>query len=165
MRRNSESSPKEISAWFISHTDRDAGDLITHLKLQKLLYYAQAWALVLLDKQLFSEDFQAWAHGPVIESVFYLYRDCGWDPLPYPTIEVVVDSDVNDHLSEILDVYGDFSAKHLEKMTHMEAPWREARGGLPPEARSNAVISKESMRSYYKELYNRSINNGEKQGA
>jgi uncharacterized phage-associated protein len=148
-------SPADVARWFVGSIDRDAGDSITHLKLQKLLYYAQAWALVELGRPLFEEDFQAWAHGPVLESVFGDYKAHGWDAIPAPEKAASdFDEETEEHLGDILSIYGDFSAKHLERMTHKEAPWKDARGDLPPEARSNAIISKDSMYRFYSKLAN-----------
>ena len=65
-------SPLDIAKWFINATDRDSGDAITHLKVQKLVYYAQGWAMAYLGSPLFEEDIQAWAHGPVVPSVWGL---------------------------------------------------------------------------------------------
>ncbi|CAA2108963.1 hypothetical protein MBUL_04456 (plasmid) [Methylobacterium bullatum] len=148
-------SANEIAAWFVGNIDRDAGDSITHLKLQKLVYYAQAWSLALRGAPLFEEDLQAWAHGPVAESVYKVYRGAGWDALPPPEQVPEVSAEVAEHLSSILATYGDFSAKHLERMTHSEAPWLEARGNLPLEARSSSPISKDLMGRFYNDLYER----------
>lgn len=157
---------RDIANWFLGAIDRDAGDAITHLKLQKLIYYAQAWSLALPSRgyPLFDEDMQAWAHGPVAESVFQEHRGGGWDALPAPDGVPEVPDEDREHLSEILAVFGEYSAKQLERMTHNEAPWLEARGDLPPEARSNAVISKDRMAGFYRDLYERA-KNGERQEA
>lgn len=152
----------QIAKWLLSAIDRDSGDSITPLKLQKLIYYAQAWSLALPERArpLFDEDMQAWAHGPVAESVFHEYKHAGWDALPAP--EEVPDITQNDeaHLKEILAVFGEYSAKHLERMTHNEEPWLYARGDLPPEARSNAVIPKDHMAAFYRGLYEK-VGDGE----
>ncbi|AWO91946.1 MULTISPECIES: Panacea domain-containing protein [Bradyrhizobium] len=145
-------TPKQIANWFLGGIDREAGDSITPLKLQKLLYYAQAWALVELKRPLFEEDFQAWAHGPVLESIFNDFRKYRWDAIPAPESVPELDAETFAHLGSILQVYGDFSAKKLEAMTHKEDPWKDARAGLKPEERSNAKISKDSMREYYSAL-------------
>ena len=54
-------SPTDVANWFTCNIDREVGDSITHLKLQKLIYYAQAWSLALKGKTLFEEEIQAWA--------------------------------------------------------------------------------------------------------
>lgn len=148
----------DIAAWFLGNIDREAGDSITHLKLQKLVYYAQAWSLALRDAALFDEDMQAWAHGPVAESVYQNFRGSGWDALGIPEVMPAIDGEASEFLSSILETYGGFSAKHLENMTHSERPWIEARKGLPPEARSSEPISKHVMTEFYRSLYTQAEN-------
>lgn len=143
----------QIANWFLNAVDRDAGDSITHLKLQKLVYYAQAWALALLGRPLFEEDFQAWAHGPVVLSVWHRFKDSGWEAIP--AVEDGPDLDMDEELllRDVMGAYGEHSAKKLEQLTHDEDPWIIARDGLPPEAKSNAVIPKSAMAEYYGRLY------------
>jgi uncharacterized phage-associated protein len=143
----------EVSRWFVGSIDREAGDSITHLKVQKLVYYAQAWSLALRGEPLFDEEIRAWAHGPVAESVYREYEGSSWNALPAPAEMPDFPSEVEEHLSEILGAYGGMSAKQLELLTHAERPWIDARGDLPPEARSSNVISKRAMADYYAKLY------------
>ncbi|HYH80017.1 MAG TPA: type II toxin-antitoxin system antitoxin SocA domain-containing protein [Longimicrobium sp.] len=145
-------TPLQIANWFLANIGREAGDLITHLKLQKLVYYAQAWSLVGRGQPLFEEDFQAWAHGPVAPSLFRAFRDYGMAPIPAPASVPRLDEETVELLTEVLDVYGEHSAKKLEQLTHRELPWREARGDLPDEARSDSVITKAAMQRYYTDL-------------
>jgi uncharacterized phage-associated protein len=156
-------SASQIANWILGAIDRTSGDSITHLKLQKLIYYAQAWSLALPNRScaLFDEEMQAWAHGPVAESVFQEYRGSGWDALPAPDeVPDIAEAD-EDHLKEILAIFGEYSAKHLERMTHNEEPWLQARGDLSPEARSNAIIPKEYMADFYRDLYEKAENGEE----
>ena len=60
----------QVADYFLSLVDEDAGDSMTNLRLQKLLFYAQAWHLALTNRPLFEEDFEAWVHGPVIPSFY-----------------------------------------------------------------------------------------------
>jgi len=140
-----------VATWFLGNIDRSAGDSITHLKLQKLVYYAQAWSLTFLKRPLFDEELQAWAHGPVAPSVYRAFAGEGWNALPVPAREIdgCFDEEQASLLAEVATVYGKFSAKELENMTHAESPWKDARGDLPDEAPSKKVISKESMAAYY----------------
>lgn len=120
---------------------------VSNLKLQKLIYYAQAWYLALHKKALFEADIEAWVHGPVVPAVFRNYKGYKWSSIP--------DSGLHDthpfsaHLEDVWRVYGRFSAYDLERLTHSEGPWKEARHGLAPDASSNNVITKASMREYY----------------
>ncbi len=141
-----------IAKWFLCNIDLASGDLITHLKLQKLVYYAQAWYLALNDKELFPEEIEAWAHGPVVPCIFQAFKGNGFDPIPCPSDCPVFDKEITSHLSEILDVYGIYEAKYLERLTHQEAPWLLARGNLPIEVSSHNIISKESMKDFYKKM-------------
>ncbi|HEU0080276.1 MAG TPA: type II toxin-antitoxin system antitoxin SocA domain-containing protein, partial [Longimicrobiaceae bacterium] len=67
-------SALDVAAWFLNEVDRKSGDSITNLKLQKLVYYAQAWAVTLLGRPLFEEKVEAWAHGPVGDVVYQAYK-------------------------------------------------------------------------------------------
>lgn len=148
-------TPHQVADWFLNAVDRSAGDLITHLKLQKLVYYAQAWSLALLERPLFDEDVQAWAHGPVVPSLWRRFRAHGFDPLPPAADTPSFDPETEALLADVMHAYGEHSARALEDLTHSEEPWRAARGSLPPEARCTTPISMEHMRTFYGALYQR----------
>jgi uncharacterized phage-associated protein len=138
---------------FLLIESRERGEVLTNLKLQKLLYYAQAWHLALDDIPLFDEDFQAWVHGPVLPTQYFRFRDFRWQPI----IAEIGKPDIDDEnlaafLEEIIDVFGSESAVALELMTHRERPWQEARGDLLPYEPSSIPISKTTMRDYYRTL-------------
>lgn len=145
----------QIANWFRNAVDRGAGDTITHLKLQKLVYYAQAWSLALLGRPLFHEDVQAWTHGPVAPSLWHHLKDHGWDALPAAAEAPELDPETEVLLWDVMGTYGEHSARSLEDLTHSEEPWIRARGGVPIEARSAAIIPKEHMRRFYTDLYAR----------
>lgn len=140
--------PREIAKWFVNRVDRESGDTISHLKLQKLVYYAQAWYLANFDEPLFNEDIEAWTHGPVVPSVWDAYKKHHWDSIPKGP-DPKLNPEVVEYLNAVFDQYGDLSARVLEDMTHEESPWIEARGNLPLEARCTKAISKKSMRDFY----------------
>lgn len=117
------------------------------MKLQKLCYYAQGYALA-SGEILFPEDFQAWQHGPVIHELYDKYRDYKWhqitdDDLGEP------DRDVYEYLRDIVSAYGRYDGAALSTMTHREKPWLEARGNLDESSGSNALIPKESLTDYF----------------
>lgn len=137
--------------WFSA----DHGDCLTNLKLQKLLYYAQAWYLALYDEPLFDQEIEAWVHGPVVPTVYHRFSNYKADPIPVDSIpKARLSKKVQGHLEEILRVFGGFSAYQLEKLTHQEAPWRNARKGLPIDEASRSIISKNDMKRFYRELAN-----------
>ena len=133
----------EYLVWFSA----EHGDPVSNLKLQKLLYYAQAWFLALHDEPLF----EAWVHGPVVPPIYGAYKVNAWQPIPPPVSTPSLPTErVLEHLNEVLQVYGGFSAYQLEQMTHSEEPWIRARAGIPEDAASHAVIEHSWMRDYYR---------------
>lgn len=123
------------------------------MKLQKLLYYCQAWFLVWEDAPLFDDRIEAWANGPVLPSVYEKHRGYftvqpGWfarEPQP-------LHAEAMDAVGRVLDFYSTKSAQWLSDLTHIEDPWVEARRGLDPDERSNREITLEAMGEYYSSL-------------
>lgn len=144
-----------LIADYLLHECGQRGENLTNLKLQKLLYYADAWNLALRDEELFSEEFKAWVHGPVLQSQYHRFKDYKWKPITEAINRPDLSEDLTKHLDEIIDVFGCETAVSLELMTHRELPWIAARGDLPPTEPSTASISKETMKQFY-----RSMNNG-----
>lgn len=126
----------------------------THMKLQKLVYYAQAWSLVWDAAPLFSERIEAWANGPVVPDLFRPLRG-RFDV----TAADIPGGDAN-HLSReqretvdsVLNFYADKSPQWLSDLTHSEAPWISAREGVPVGDRGSAEITLTSMAEYYESL-------------
>ena len=144
------STAKQI-ADAVLHISRENRSEITNLKLQKLLYYAQAWHLAFCDDPLFDDPIEAWVHGPVVPEIFRTYRHLKWSPIPNVgrPIESV---DIAEHLRDVWKVYGGFNATKLERLTHKEDPWKNARRGLAPDVPSRNIISTRSMKTYYQSL-------------
>ncbi len=141
-----------VADYFILKVDRAAGDDITHLKLQKLVYYAQAWHLAMHGRPLFPERMEAWLHGPVCREVYDRFRHLSWNPIPASAAVSDfsdVDEATGDFLDEVREVYGQYSATRLEQMTHEEAPWLEARKGVHPLNPSQRPISEQTMADFY----------------
>ncbi|HEX6751899.1 MAG TPA: type II toxin-antitoxin system antitoxin SocA domain-containing protein [Longimicrobium sp.] len=122
------------------------------MKLQKLIYYAQAWSLVWDDRQLFGEPIEAWANGPVVRSLYdrhrgqFEIREWSWGN------PAKLDEDARETVDAVLDYYGGRSAQVLSDLTHRELPWREARKGVPDGERGAAPISLATMSEYYSSL-------------
>lgn len=137
----------DIADYFLNFA-QETGSYISNLKLQKLVYYAQAWHLALYGEPLFAEDFQAWIHGPVIPALYQKYKSFGWQPILTKTEPVLPQSKV-DFLGEVISEYFACDAYELEQMTHAEEPWSKARGPLAQDAVSEAVIEKDWIKDYY----------------
>lgn len=137
----------------IIHFCAEHGDSVTNLKLQKLLYYCQAWYLAIHGEPLFKDSFEAWVHGPAIPHVYGDYKKHGFDPIPNAVKSKTKCKDiprsVMDHVAEVLKVYSRYSGYDLERLTHEEEPWIKARKGLPRDASSHNKISNEDMKRFY----------------
>lgn len=145
-------SYSDIADYFIAISN-ESGDSITNLKLQKLVYYAQAWYLANFNKPLFKEDFEAWIHGPVIPSLYDEYKKLGPNPIKkdinLKEVRAKIDKKVLEFLDEVVKVYMPCGAYQLEMMTHREDPWIIARGGCTPDERCNNIIDKDQIQKYY----------------
>lgn len=146
-------SPPTLSDFLLVES-RERGDVLTNLKLQKLIYYAQAWHLAIKDAPLFEEDFEAWVHGPVLRSQYFRFRDFTWKPITTDVARPTVPGAIATHLDQVVDVFGCETAVALELMTHREGPWIDARGGVPMDSPSNAIITKSAMKEFYRALGN-----------
>jgi uncharacterized phage-associated protein len=142
-------SCQDVAKYFLSLTDEESGELISNLKLQKLVYYAQGFHLAFFDTPLFPERIEAWTYGPVIPDLYRIYKDCGQCSIPPPPDFDIskYDPQTKDLLDEVYKVFGQFSAWKLADMTHQEPPFENAykRG-------AGSIISNESLIKYFKTL-------------
>jgi len=119
---------------------------MTATKLQKLVYYCQAWSLVWDNKSLFQEKICAWFTGPVVPSLYDAHQG------KFKVSSVSGGDHRNlkkkqkETIDAVLEYYGDRKSQWLSDLTHMELPWREAYGREKPE------ITRTSMRTYYSRL-------------
>lgn len=124
---------------------------ITTMKLQKLVYYCQAWSLAWDAVPLFDEDFQAWANGPVCPELFREHKGrfvVGEDFLAEYDGYKFTDDEI-ETINSVLEFYADKTPNYLSELTHKERPWKDARGNTPIGDISTAIITKDSMQDYY----------------
>ncbi|MGD1806882.1 Panacea domain-containing protein [Dapis sp. BLCC M126] len=145
-------SAVDIARYFLCRVDREAGDTISPLKLQKLVYYAQAWSLVFRNKPLFFQDIEAWVYGPAISDVWDEYKPYHYRDIPPPEELIEFAKDEIEVLEEVWDTYGELSARYLQELTHSETPWRNARKDLEPAQQSNNIISHSDMKAFYSKM-------------
>ncbi|MCM1577298.1 MAG: DUF4065 domain-containing protein [Ruminococcus sp.] len=132
----------DVADWLISHNNAaENTDLMTGLKLQKLLYYAQGTAIKYTGSPLFFESIAAWELGPVVPEVYNKYKAYGRKPIDEPKQKPLFDNDTEAVLADVLEEYGQFSASKLLDMTHAESPWKDTP--------KNSVITLEKMRDFF----------------
>ncbi len=140
----------DVANYFLntSSKETECGELISNLKIQKLVYYAQGFALAILGKPLFCNPIEAWPHGPVVPDLYREFKRYGSDPIEPPT-----DFDAQNYfvkeeievLNEVFYAYGQFSAWKLRNLTHEDATWKNNH-------LNRGVINHEEMKSYFNTL-------------
>lgn len=151
------------------------GGSISPLKLQKLLYYNQAWHMVIFGREntLFTDIPHAWVNGPVYPAIYQIYKNkvsnmC--DHLDYShfgydencsecVAELATKMNLSNEeikLSDSINMrYGTKTQNQLILLTHSEKPWCEQRENLLPYEYSDKEISLDTMYDYYKDRYDR----------
>lgn len=125
---------------------------ISTMKLQKLVYYCQAWSLVWDEQPLFEQKIEAWANGPVVPVLYDAHKGLfSIKDLRYGNVEKLSEKQI-ETIDSVLDELGNKPAKWLIDLTHMEDPWLNARTGLSTSDRGNVEITHESMFDYYSSL-------------
>lgn len=133
----------------------DEPELMSHLRLQKLLYYVQGWSLAQRCQPMFGEHIEAWAHGPVVPVVWHAFKSFGPDAIPPDNIGLAdgaLTDEEGEYIAGVWEVYKPHSALSLRAMTHNEPPWRDARSGYGPNAICSAEITVDAMRTYFNTL-------------
>lgn len=122
-------------------------DLISNMKLQKLLYYMQGFYLAYFDKPMFEENIEAWMYGPVVQNVYEAYKANGNKGIEDIDVDKVITLDTPKEeklFNEVFRIYSKYSATGLMEMTHNETPWKTTGTGV------GNVISLEIMKQYFK---------------
>lgn len=150
------SSALDVANYIIDIQIEERGLNISHLKLQKLLFYCQAFNLAGKGCPLFKEEIEAWPYGPVIPQVFTKYRVYGNSIIPFSESDDEEQPNVSgiavegfSIIASVLEAYGKLSAISLMERTHKEDPWMEAfKKG------QGTVIEHTAMQKYYKRFWN-----------
>ena len=120
------------------------------MELQKLCYYCQAWSLIWDDEELFPEEFEAWANGPVCRELYNAANNMfSVSANNFQGDSNHLSDNQKDTINHVLAHYAPHNAQWLSQLTHLEAPWRLARKGVQLGISSPNIISKLSMSEYY----------------
>jgi uncharacterized phage-associated protein len=128
---------------------------ITPLTLQKILYFIQGESFVLNGKEMFPELCEAWVHGPVYPKVYSMFKDFKYNPIDDARFAVLkamenkLDESECKTIDLVINTFGEYSGKTLQRITHNEDPWKLARKGYENDIPSNEVISLDSIKKYY----------------
>ena len=143
-------SALDVAAYILSKQPKKSP--LTGWKLQKLVYYSQAWSLVWDKQALYKEKILAWAVGPAIKELYELHKGEFYVQKLSKGNADRLSANQKDTIDHVLKAYGDKSAQWLSDLTHREMPWIEARHGLNPGERGEFEITLAAMDEYYNDL-------------
>lgn len=130
---------------------RSGRPFVDAMALQKLLYYVQAWHLAITDEPLFRESFKAWRDGPVVPQVWHERSERSSRRAGSQRLDGIhIDAVASNIIDWVLESYGGMSGEELSALTHVEEPWLEARGDLPPDAPCSEAIDYNTVRRFYR---------------
>lgn len=132
-------SPEAIANWIIDRSEKSDVDDLTHLKLQKLVYFCHGWSAGIMGAPLASSQVEAWKHGPVFPSLYESCMGFGRDVIEQKievfapeTGDTVVpemkqeNAEVLQILESVWDNYSKLSANRLVSITHnKDGPWQK----------------------------------------
>lgn len=136
----------DVAAYILQRTGP-----ITAMKLQKLVYYSQAWSLVWDEAPLFDNRIEAWANGPVAPGLYNWHRG-SYIVTSAPGNAAALNPVQVETVDAVLGHYADKSSQWLSDLTHAEEPWKNARRGLAPGERGNHEITHAAMAEYYSRI-------------
>ena len=136
---------------FLASQENQEGERegITNLKLQKILYFAQAYYLSRLNKPLFTEKLMAWKYGPVVPGVYHKFKKYTNRPMILKEDKSTLRKEDKEILKKVWEAFGGYSAGRLVSIVHSHAPWKEAN------ISRSKVISLKAIRDYYGPLLNK----------
>lgn len=139
----------DVANWFLTH------ESMTHKKLQKLCYYAQAWYNALKSWRLMNTEFQAWVQGPVSPVLFEWFKSFGVEKIKIKgTPKFSFSAEDTAFLCRVWEMYGDKTGNALGALSHHKLPWQEARRGYGEWERCTVAISPAAMKNFYKFIQN-----------
>lgn len=139
----------DIADYFLWKAQEENQELLSNMKLQKLVYYAQGLHLAVFEKPLFEDKINAWTYGPVVESLYHAYKVYGASGIPAnPNFDPEsIDADTREFLDDVFNAFGQFSAIRLMEITHADQCWIDAQ---PSDTQPGDEISFDAMRECLK---------------
>jgi uncharacterized phage-associated protein len=132
-------------------------EFLSHMRLQKLLYYVQGWSLGVRGHAMFESPIEAWRHGPVVRDVFPHFADYGDNPIPFSragTGAALARAD-RDFIASIWESYKGYSAAALRSKTHAEPPWLLSWGTRGSDERCDEIIPHDVLAAFFRSEYER----------
>lgn len=140
-----------IANWFLERAAHD-GEMLTNLKIQKLLHIANGWHLHFKNELLFPDRIEAWFYGPVIPSVYRSVKHFGADRIEPIGEAASLGGDSLEILEEVWKSYGCMSSVTLIALTRKpDSPWSKAYENGSGQGRE---ITRDIIKTHYDKLAN-----------
>ncbi len=141
----------EVAKYIIDYSNAH-NYCVSNLKLQKLLYFVQAYFLISSpDKEpCFWDEIEAWDFGPVVPSVYSELKGFGGASIYGFPSNIVADDSIIEKghkklIEDVIEKFRYFTAVDLTRITQRQMPWRKARALN----RTNKTVSIEDLRIYF----------------
>lgn len=151
--------PRTVANWFIQRGIAE-GNPLTHIEVQKLLYFSHGWMLGIHGESLVSGDWEAWHYGPVLPEIYFRLNRYQGAPISELLLDASADEFSERERTILQGVYdyrllGTFT---LVDISHdPKGPWYRVRNN----GKGSNVIHNRAIRRYFAYLHSR---RGEKYG-
>jgi uncharacterized phage-associated protein len=145
-------SALEVAAFLVHLASaEEEPEFLPSLRLNRLLYYCQGWHLATQGRPLFPDRIEAWATGPVVPVVFEALRGRDWFPIRAEDLPPsdALNSEEENLVARVWETYKDHTGGSLSELACAEEPWRRARNGSSPAARSGAELTAEALQACF----------------
>ena len=140
----------DVCKYVINYINRK-GYVISNLKLQKILYFIQAYFLAFTTEQrpCFRNKIEAWDFGPVVPDAYHEYKQYGGSSIPIAISgnDSIIDEEDRKYMEEVIDQFSKYSATALVTITHNQEPWRS----VYRKGERNIEITTDSIKDYFKD--------------
>ena len=151
----------EVSRHIVNYCN-DSKYGMTNLKLQKLLYFIQAYSLIKRGRPCFNDEIEAWDFGPVVPSVYHEYKRYGafyifsiktyiefdksnsWNMREVEYKDNIINEKDKKLINEVVNAFSNYSASDLVSLTHAQDPWKNAY-----KSRQSNVITKKAIEEFF----------------
>ncbi len=145
---------KHVANYYITK-GKESDSPFTHLQIQKLVYYSQAWMLAFYEEPMIFDDIEVWKYGPVVPAVYHCLSHNKGKPIRetipvHPMDEQEFSPQQESILEAVYGKYASMTGPELSTMTHRKGtPWHRAK------SKGQWYIDNEDMRKYYSRLIKR----------
>lgn len=150
--------PASVIAYAFAKKGIEEGNPVTQMKLQKMVYCAEGFHLAQYDSELIKERIQAWKFGPVVPSIYQMFKFYGNGPIldmsyvPCDNVElerVYSDEKAASTIQDTWNMLKDVNAIQLSNWTHKTgSPWDKH---YKPYV-SDIIIPKSDIKEYFSQF-------------